>query len=275
MIARSTGSTTISLGLVAIPVKLYSTVKQGGASFKLLHGTCKGCVKQQLVCPTDECVIEYSDTIKGFEVAPDKFVAFTKQELEALEAERREEVAIDAFVPASALDPIRIDKSTYLGPDKGGHKAYKMLRLEMAHAGVIAVGRYTARGKTRPVMLAPHDAVIVMHQLYFAPEVLPADVDLGNVTVNNTELRLMRKLVDQLRGDFDHAHYQDEYSDRVQRAADQKAAGGEVTASPEQPVAQVFELVEALKRSVESAPKAKGTVRKAVSDKPPRRRRTG
>lgn len=276
MPARSIGSSAVSLGLVTIHVKLFSTVKEDKASFNQLHAACGTRVKQQLVCPThDNTPVEHSETVKGFEVSPGTYVQFTAKELADLEAERNDAIVIDAFVPRAELDALRIDKSNYVGPDKGAEKGYKLLRLEMEHAGLVAVGRQTARGKTRPVVLEPHDAVIVLHQLHYDAEVLSyADIDLGSATVGNGELRLMRQLVAQLKTDkLDSSAYRDEYSERVRAAAAEKAASGQVTTSPEQPVAPVFDLVEALKRSLEAAPKLKGTVKKTASEKPARRRR--
>lgn len=279
MAARSIGSTTISLGLVAIPVKLYSTVKEGGgASFNLLHAECGTRVKQQLVCPTHDCAVEFEETVKGFEVAPGHYARFTAQELAALEAAQRDELIVEAFVPAGELDALRVNKSNFLGPDKGGQKSYQLLLQTMRDANLVAVCRYNTKGKSLPAMLSAYDAVLVLHRLYFDSEILSySDIDLGgSPALDKVERGLARDLVAGLRRDaFDGSTFRDEYFDRVRAAADVKAAGGEITKSPEQPTAHVVDLVEALKRSVaENAPKSlKGGVRKAASEKPPRRRR--
>jgi DNA end-binding protein Ku len=254
MAARSTGSTTISFGLVSIPVKLYTATQSSGVSFNMLHKECGTRVKQQLVCPTHDAVVERDDTVKGYEVSKGTYVTFGNEELRLLEAERTNTVELTEFVPASSVDFLQIDKTQYLGPDKGGHKAYTLLGHAMRHTNVVAIGRYNARGKSYVVMIRPYEKGIIMHQLFYADEVRAfSEVDLGpDVRISDAEQDLAEKLIDQLKAEtFDPAQYRDEYSDRVREAAEQKAQGMEITTAPEQPAAQIIDLFEALKRSLE------------------------
>jgi DNA end-binding protein Ku len=254
MAARSTGSTTISFGLVSIPVKIYTATQSSGVSFNMLHKDCGTRVKQQLVCPTHDAVVERDDTVKGYEVSKGTYVTFGNEELRLLEAERTNTVELTEFVPANTVDFIQIDKTQYLGPDKGGHKAYALLGHAMRHTNVVAIGRYNARGKSYVVMIRPYEKGIIMHTLFYADEVRAfSEVELGpDVRISDAEQDLAEKLIDQLKAEsFDPEQYRDEYSDRVREAADQKAAGMEITTAPEQPAAQIIDLFEALKRSLE------------------------
>jgi DNA end-binding protein Ku len=254
MALRATGSTTICFGLVSIPVKLFTATSSESVSFNMLHKECGTRVKQQLYCPTHEQVVERDDTIKGYEVAKGQYVTFTAEELRALEAERTNTIDIVEFVPASSVDFIQIDKTQYLGPDKGGHKAYTLLGHAMKHTEAVAIGRYNARGKSYVVMIRPYDKGLALHQLFYADEVRKfAEVEIGSdVAFSGAEQELAEKLIDQLRTDgFDASRYRDDYSDRVRRAAEEKAQGMEITHAPEQPRAQIIDLFEALKRSLE------------------------
>ncbi|MDB4988970.1 MAG: Ku domain protein [Myxococcaceae bacterium] len=270
MAARSTGSTTISFGLVSIPIKLYTATQSQSVGFNMLHAECGSRVKQQLVCPVHERVIERDETVKGYEFSKGQYVIFSAEELVQLEAEKTNTVEIVEFVPAATVDFVQIEKTSYLGPDKGGHKAYGLLGQAMRHTELVAVGRYNARGKSYVVVIRPYQKGLALHQLYFADEVRPFDdVEIGSdVRFSDAEQELAEKLIAQLtRPSFDATRYRDEYSDRVRQAAEQKAEGMEITTAPEQPPAQIIDLFEALKRSLE-APRDTRTAARAPATKP-------
>jgi DNA end-binding protein Ku len=257
MVARATGSTTICFGLVSIPVKIYTATQSQSVSFNTLHQECGSRVKQQLYCPTHDKVIEREETIKGYEFAKGQYVTFGNEELRLLESERTNTVDITEFVPAQSIDFIQIDKTQFLGPDKGGHKAYGLLAHAMQNTGLVAIGRYKARGKSYVVMLRPFDKGLILHQLFYADEVRSfADVEIGDeVRVSEAEQNLAEKLIDQLRSEsFDASQYRDEYSDRVRVAAEEKSKGLEIVSAQEAPPAQIIDLFEALKQSLENAP---------------------
>lgn len=258
MAARSSGSTTISFGLVSIPIKLYTATQSQSVSFNMLHQECGSRVKQQLYCPVHERVIERDETVKGYEFSKGQYVVFDNEALAKLEAERTNMVEIVEFVPAVSVDFVQIEKTTYLGPDKGGHKAYNLLGHAMRHTNVVAIGRYNARGKSYVVMIRPYQKGLALHQLFYADEVRSFDeVEIGDdVRFSSAEEELAEKLIGQLSNErFDASRYRDDYSDRVRQAAEQKALGMEVTTQPEQPPAQIIDLFEALKRSLESGAK--------------------
>ncbi|HEX5659480.1 MAG TPA: Ku protein, partial [Polyangiales bacterium] len=267
MAARATGSTTISFGLVSIPIKLYTATSSQQVAFNTLHAECGSRIKQQIFCPVHEKVIERDETVKGYEFSKGQYVIFSQEELSKLEAEKSNTIDITEFVPAASVDFIQIEKTTYLGPDKGGHKAYNLLGHAMRESEVVAIGRYNARGKSYVVMIRPYEKGLALHQLYYADEVRPfADVDIGeDVRFSNAEQDLAQKLIEQLRADsFDPAQYRDDYSDRVREAAEQKAQGQEITSAPEQPPAQIIDLFEALKKSISAT-------KEAAQAKPPKK----
>lgn len=257
MVARATGSTTICFGLVSIPVKIYTATQSQSVSFNTLHKECGTRVKQQLYCPTHDKVIERDDTIKGYEFSKNQYVTFSNEELRLLETERTNTIDIVEFVPADSIDFIQIDKTQYLGPDKGGQKAYGLLAHAMQNTSLVAIGRYNARGKSYVVMLRPFQKGLALHTLFYADEVRAfSDVEIGEeVRVSEAEQSLAEKLIDQLRADaFDPSQYRDEYSDRVRTAAEEKSKGLEIVTSPEAPPAQIIDLFEALKQSLDAHP---------------------
>jgi DNA end-binding protein Ku len=254
MAARAIASGTISFGLVAIPIKLYTAASSEQVRFNMLHEKCGSRIKQQWICPVDEEIVERPAIVKGYEYARGQFVRFTDEELKQLEAERSNSLEIVEFVPLSTVDLVQVEKSYYLGPDKGGDKPYKLLSQCMQEQGVVAVGRWAARGKEQLVLIRPYgDEGLILHQLYYANEVRSfSEIDTGaKLAFSAIEKELAKKLIEQLTSQkFTPESYKDQYEERVRAAVDQKVAGQEITIAPEAPRAQIIDLFEALKRSL-------------------------
>jgi DNA end-binding protein Ku len=253
MASRAIGAGTISFGLVSIPVKLYTATSPQRVAFNLLHEKCGSRVKMQYYCPVDQEVIQRQDMIKGYEHAKDRFVTFTEDELKKMEAEKTDRLDIVEFVDESSLDLLYIENTYFLGPDKGGDRAYRLLSDAMTRTGKVAIGRFGRSGKQHVVALRPYRDGLVMHQLYYEDELRSMDdIDFPkNVAFRPVEEELADKLIEQLSTEeLDLSKYHDEYRDRVETAVEQKIAGQEVSVAPEQPAAQIIDLFEALKRSL-------------------------
>ena len=181
MPARAVLSGTISFGLVSIPVKFFTSASSEQVSFNMLHKKCGGRLKMQFHCPIDNEVVERSETVKGYEYAKGQYVQFTEEELKALETERGGSIEITEFVPVASVDFLQVEKSYYLGPDKGGDKAYRLLGEAMTAKGRVAVGRWSARGKEQVVLVRPYGKDgLVIHQLYYANEMRAfSEIDTG------------------------------------------------------------------------------------------------
>ncbi len=256
MAARSIGSGTISFGLVSIPFKLYTATSAKSVSFNMLHKGCGSRLKQQLLCPVDNVVVERSDTIRGFEYARDQYVKFTDDELKSMEAARTGVLELQEFVPAESVDFLYIEKTYFIGPDKGGDRAYSLLAQALERNHKLAVGRFAQRGKDNLVIVRPYKKGLVLHQCYYADEVRSFDdIDTGgSYDFKPMELDLADKLIAQLEKDkFAPENFRDEWADKVKEAVEKKVAGEEISTAPEAPKAQIIDLLEALKRSVAAA----------------------
>lgn len=269
MPARAIDTATIAFGLVSIPVKIYSTSEHSHEiHFHLIHEGCGERLRQQYICPRHDVVVPREDMSKGYELTKGNFVQLEKDELKALEAVASDELAIREFVPASAVDPIYIDRTYYLGPDKGGERAYGLLRDVLRSAGLVGIADYAARGKQYVVMVRPFEDGLVMHQLRYVDEIKSwSEVPLGKLPKSApAELKLASQIVEQLQHDtFDPTQYADQVKDRVRKLIAQKAKGGEIIAAPEAPKPVVTDLMEALKASLESVGAAKAPVSDRVS----------
>jgi DNA end-binding protein Ku len=265
---HSIGSGTISFGLVSIPIKLYTAASSGGVSFNLLHAKCGSRIKQQTFCPVCNEVVERSALVKGYEFTKEQYVRFTDEELKSLEGEASKIIDIAEFVPLPKVDPIYFEKTYYLGPDKGGEKAYRLLADAMAKTGRVALAKFVMRGKESLVLIRPAQAGLMLHTMYFADEVRDfGEIEKGqSAKIKEGELELALRLVDELSNDdFKPEQYQDEYRLRVLDLVNLKVEGKEVTAvGPQVQRAQVIDLMEALKESLaKRVPQAKKPAVKA------------
>ena len=234
MAPRPLASATISFGLVSIPVKLFTSTRASESiSFRMIHEKCGSPLKYQYWCPKDEKTVERDDIVKGYEYAKDRYVLMTPEELKGLE-EATKAIAIEEFVALDKIDPVYFEKAYYLGPEKGGERAYKLLSQAMSKKGLAGLARYAARGKQYLVMVRPVENGLVMQQLHYANEVRSiSEVDLPSTKVKDAELKLAMQLIEQSISDtFEPEKYEDEVRSRVLEVIQQKVDGEEVTFAP-------------------------------------------
>jgi DNA end-binding protein Ku len=256
MSTRAIDSATLAFGLVSIPVKIYSTGEPSHEiHFHLVHEGCGERLHQQYVCP-EHGKVERDEITKGYELTKGNFVELSKSELKALEAVASDEIEINEFVPAAAVDPLFIEHSYYLGPGKAGGRAYQLFHDALVQADLVAIAAYSARGKQYIVELRPYETGLVMHQLRYPDELKSwSEVpDTRSVKVSPAELGLARQVIDHLRREtFDPSRYKDEVKARVRALIATKAKGGEITAPPTVERTPVVDLMAALKASLGAA----------------------
>ena len=254
MSARPISSATISFGLVSVPVKLYSSAESAASvSFNLVHKTCGTRLKQQYICPKDGVQVERDDMAKGYEFAKGQYVLFSPEEIKTLEEKATNSIDIAEFVPLGEVERIYLEKVYYLGPDKGGDRAYRLLGKALEETGRAALGQYAARGQQYLVLVRPMNGVLVMEQLHYADEIRPAaEVPLGEGEVKAPELALAKQLIEQAATDeFHPERYSDQVRGRVLAAIQQKVDGQEITAEPSaESGTKIIDLMEALKASL-------------------------
>jgi DNA end-binding protein Ku len=250
---RSIGNASISFGLVSVPVQLYSASESSATvGFNMLHKKCGSRLKQQYICPQEGTVVEKDDIVKGYEFAKGQFVRFSPEEIKALDEKATNSIDIAEFVPLTAVDRIYLDKVYYLGPDKGGDRAYRLLGEALKDTGRAALGQYSARGKQHLVLIRPLDGVLIMEQLHYAGELRPAsEVPHPDAPVKEPELALARLLIEQTSTDeFQPEKYHDTVKERVLEAIQQKVEGQEITAEAAPPETKIIDLMDALKASL-------------------------
>ncbi len=257
MSARPLASATISFGLVSVPVKLFSTAESSSRiSFNWLNKDTGNRVKQQYIDPTSGEVVPRAEMVKGYEFAKGQYVVFEPDELKAIEAQSDNAIMITEFVPAEDIERIYFSKGYFLGPDKGGTRAYRLLSAALRETGRAAIAKYAARGKQYLVMIRPMEDGLIMEQLYYPAEVRDFDqVPLEDGEVEDSELALAKQLIGHASTDaFDPAKYHDEVHERVMELIQKKVDGEQITiAHEEEPETKIIDLMEALKASLGKA----------------------
>ena len=276
MAARSIASLTVSFGLVAIPVKLYSATRSTGSiHFNLLHKKDGSRLKQQYVCLKEGVVVERDEIVKGYEFAKDQYVMFTPEEIKALEEAGTRSIDVQEFVPLASVDPVYFNNTYYLAPDKGGAKPYTLFAMALRESQRCAVGRWATRGREYVVIVRPMGNALALHQLHFAPEVLSInELEIEETKVRDAELKLAQQLVEQQAADsFDPTAYTDEVKARIEAAIQRKVEGEQITLAEAPPAAdgKVIDLMEALRASLKRNTHARAEATKLGERKPPKR----
>jgi DNA end-binding protein Ku len=265
--ARSIASLTISFGLVAIPVKLYSaTIAAERISFNMLHKKDGSRLKQQYVCAQEGTVVDRSEIVKGYEFAKDQYVMFTPEEIKELEEAGSTEIGIGEFVPLESVDPVYFERTYYLSPDKGGAKPYTLLVTALQESGQCAIGKWAARGREHVVVIRPLESGMAMHQLHFQAEVRPMkDLGIEPANVSEAELKLARQLIGQQSTKvFDAGSYVDEFKGRVEAAIQKKVEGKEISLTEKPAPKQggnVIDLMDMLRASLQARGSSDAAVR--------------
>jgi DNA end-binding protein Ku len=254
---RSFWSGTISIGLVNVPVKLYTMIRDRSYSFHFIRKKDSCPLKYQRVCSYDNEVVEWGDVARGYEVRKGEFITLTTEELNAIRPESDRRIRIDKFVHYLGVDPIYFQSSYILGPDKSGD-AYGLLYTVLEKKGMAGVGRYTMRTKEYPVLIHAYGGALVLTTLRYADEVIdPTTVKeiKEQKKVDPKELELAEKILDNLAGEFDIHDYKDTYRENVEKLIKDKMRGGTIRVEKPEKKEEVKELMVALEQTLKQMKK--------------------
>ncbi|MDD1677123.1 MAG: Ku protein [Methanomicrobiales archaeon] len=221
---------TISIGLVNVPVRLHSMIKERGWSFRLLHRDDGQPLRYDRVCTKDDKVIPWEDTVRGYEVRKGEYVVFEKEELEAILPESDKRIRIDKFVYYLSLDPVYFDRPYVLSPD-GNSDPYVLLHEALLKQEKAGVGRLTLRTKEYPVLIRPYHGALVLTTLRYAQEVSDPGkfVELEELSsAKPREVEVAEKIVSELSGDFDVNEYHDRVREQIELLVKKKLAGEKI-----------------------------------------------
>lgn len=259
MALRPLRNATITFGLVNIPVRFYTATKSEDIHFNLLHQNCGTRVNRKWWCPQHEEMLEMGDMMRGYPVGKNQYVTLTDEELEQLESDENRALEITEFVDLDQIDPVFFEKAYYLGPAPGGGKTYRLLAQAMKKQNKVAVARWISGQREHLVILRPFEEGLILHTMFYADEVRDfSAIDVEGGEVREKEVALAEMLIDELTEErFDPLAYKDTYRERLMDKIRAKSAGQVIVSEPvgQEKAAEVVDIMEALRRSLEGSAK--------------------
>ena len=264
MASRPIWRGAISFGMVSIPVGIYTAVSEKDLHFHRIHDKCGSRIKQQNHCPVCDRTVQSEELQRGYEVSKGAYVIVDDEDFETLPVPSKHTITVDRFVDSTDIAPVYYDTTYYLMPEEAGRKPYKLLLKALEEKGMSALAKIALRNKESLCLLMLNGEQILMETLFFPDEIRqPEDLKLGNVKVDDKELKMALSLIDMLSGPFEPEEYQDEYREALMQRIEAKLQGKQITEQPATPEPRVIDLFDALKASLEQAKAAKPSKRKS------------
>jgi DNA end-binding protein Ku len=285
-VARAMWKGAIQFGLVTIPVKLYlATESSYNVRFNMLHEKDLSRIQMKVWCPVDEKVISRSDTVKGYEYAPDQYVVITDEDLEKVPLKTVRTIEIEQFVPrdeAESDETRFVKQAYYIEPDKIGRKAFYLLREVLKERGLSAVCKVVIKDREALAAIDPFENTMLLSTLHWPDEIRSTkelDLPEEEPEFKPAEMKMAEQLVAAMTGDFDASQYKDEYREALMELIEAKVEGRETVAAEEPEETNLVDLMAALQASVEQAKKARsggaGEPVSVADEKRKREARTG
>jgi DNA end-binding protein Ku len=236
---RPVWSGAISFGLVNIPVRLHTAVREQRVAFHMLHDQDKVRLRRRMVCPADGKEVHPEHIVRGYEIDKDQYVVVRDEELEGCAPEKTRTIEITDFVELSEIDPMFFDRPYYVLPQAGSSKPYRLLVEAMTRSKRVGLARVVMREKEHLAALRPLNGMLCVETMHFADEIVPlSDVDdiPDDMKLADRELKAAEHIVRELTGDFDPKEFKDEYRQCVRTMVEKKAHGENlVNVSDEEP----------------------------------------
>jgi DNA end-binding protein Ku len=252
----------ISFGLVNIPVELRSAVKSDGdgVHFRQLHNKDLSPIKYDRVCTAEDKPVPWAEIVKGYEYTKGKFVVVTDEELKAAAAATKSTKALDIldFVKESEIDPRYFETPYFLVPQKGGERAYALLREAIRRTGMVGIGKFTMRQKEQLASVKAVGDALMLEVMRFGAELIdPSEYTFPSADVKPQEVQMAEQLIASLAEPFDPSKYTDDYRDGIMKVIKAKLKGKkiEVEEEPEPAGTQVLDLMSRLRESLEQGKK--------------------
>ena len=250
---RSLWNGTISIGLLAVPVKLHTATESKTVHFTQVHEKDGAKIEHRRFCSKEGEEVPYKEVVKGYEVSSGSYVVLEKDEVKAAAGARGRIIDVEEFVDVAAIDPVYFEKTYYLGAGKEGGDAYRVLHDALEKTGRAALGRFTFHDRERLVAIRPLDGVLALHQMRFDDEVVAGDeLDVGKAgkKPSDKEAKMAGQLLETLHEDFDPTDHDDEYRAAILDMIKRKAKGETIEPPEEEETEEPDSLLAALEASL-------------------------
>lgn len=240
----------ISLGLLYIPVGLYTTTRDNDVKFNQLCKDTKERVKYKKICPSCNKEVRSEEIIKGYEYEADKYVTMTEDELEKIKTKKDKTIHIIQFVNLSEINQIYYERNYYAIPETGAEKAFELLRIAMLEEQKVALAKTVIGTKENLIVLYPTPEGIIAKTLFYQDEITSVPKQIVAPPLAEPEITMAKSLINSMTGPFDASQYKDEYQERLRDAILQKIHGEDIVAVDNTTTNNVIDLMEALQRSL-------------------------
>jgi DNA end-binding protein Ku len=273
--AASVWSGYLTFGLISIPVRLFSGARSSGISFNQLHRDDLTRVKQQLICPLDNKVLERSDIVKGYEYRKNEYVVVEPEEIKQIEPKTAKNMEILEFVKTSEVDPVYFDSSYYMMPEEAGRRPYALLTKALEESEYVGIAKLTMHNREYTVFLRPHEGGLMLHTMYYEEEVRKVEgFGAPDVELKDAEVKVAHQLIEALAAEWEPEKFKDDFQENLKNLIQTKLEGGKI-AEVEKPkkIAPVVDLMAALKQSLaQMEGKKKPAATTAAAEAPARKR---
>jgi DNA end-binding protein Ku len=217
-------SGTISFSLVAIPVELVKAIEPGRVSFRLLHSQDYSPLARRMFCPKEETMVPPEEMIRGYEIAPEKYILITDEELESVSPERSRTIEIVEFIEMKEVDAIYYDHPYYLVPLKGGEKAYRLLVEVMRRTNKAGLAKFVLGEREHLVAVKSTGEALALITLHYCEEILPdEDISPQEEKIEAGEKNLIKKSIKNMMADFSPEKYADQRRKKILALLKKKA----------------------------------------------------
>ena len=250
--AASVWSGYLTFGLISMPVRLFSGARSSGISFNQLHRTDHQRVKQQLICPLDNKVLDRSEIVKGYEYRKNEYVVVEPEEIKKIEPKTAKTMEILEFVKSSEVDPVYFESSYYMMPEEAGRRPYALLTKALEESEYVAIAKLTMHNREYTVFLRPHEGGLMLHTMYYEEEVRKVEgFGAPDVELKDAEVKVAHQLIEALATEWEPEKFKDDFQDNLKKLIQTKLEGGTVV-EIEKPkkLAPVVDLMAALKQSL-------------------------
>jgi DNA end-binding protein Ku len=250
---RSLWNGTVSVGLINVPVKLYSAVESKTVHFREVHLEDEAKIEHRRFCSSEDKEVPYDEVVKGYELGDGEYVVLQKDEIAAAAGDRAHAVALEAFVETAAIDPVFFEKTYYLGAGDKGADAYRLLHDALEQTGRAGLGRFVFHNREYLAAIRPLDGLLGLHTMRFADEVVRGkdiEFEAPGRKPQDREVQMAGKLVESLHEKWNPAKRKDAYRAAVLDMIERKAAGKKPKRTREKPPEETPDLMAALEASL-------------------------
>jgi len=242
----------ISFGLVAIPVSMYTATQDNDIHFNQLHKEDQSRVRYRKTCAHCGKELKSEDIIKGYEYDKDHYVTVTDEEIDKVKTEKEKSIQILHFAQLNQISPVYYDKTYQAVPDKGGEKAFELLRSALMKEQKVAIGKTVLGTKDTLMAIIPRENGVLISTMFYQDDIKELQKSYEIPQPTEQELKMAQVLINSMDTPFEPSQYKDEYQGRLKELIETKIAGKEVVAAnPEESTGKVIDLMDALKASIE------------------------